>query len=56
MYHSVVCRFTASMPGQPDAGRRPFRARRSTWGLTGTPLLSSEFWTKFGKEYFCFNS
>ena len=28
--------------GQPDVGRRPLRVRRSTWGLTGTPLLSSE--------------
>lgn len=28
--------------GQPDLSRRPLRARRSTWGLTGTPLLSSE--------------
>ena len=28
--------------GQPDPSRPPFRARKSTWGLTGTPLLSSE--------------
>lgn len=28
--------------GVPDPARRPLRARRSTWGLTGTPLLSSE--------------
>ena len=28
--------------GQADVSKRPFRIRRSTWGLTGTPLLSSE--------------
>ncbi|KAL1514920.1 hypothetical protein AB1Y20_004000 [Prymnesium parvum] len=28
--------------GQADLTRRPLRARKSTWGLTGTPLLSSE--------------
>ena len=28
--------------GQPDMSKRPIRVRRSTWGLTGTPLLSSE--------------
>ena len=28
--------------GEPDPSKRPMRARRSTWGLTGTPLLSSE--------------
>ena len=28
--------------GQPNAAKRPLRVRRSTWGLTGTPLLSSE--------------
>ena len=28
--------------GQPDPQKRPIRVRRSTWGLTGTPLLSSE--------------
>ena len=27
--------------GVPDPRRRPLRARRSTWGLTGTPLLSN---------------
>ena len=27
--------------GLPDPARRPLRARRSTWGLTGTPPLSS---------------
>ena len=27
--------------GVPDPARRPLRARRSTWGLTGTPPLSS---------------
>ena len=28
--------------GQADVSQRPLRARRSVWGLTGTPLLSSE--------------
>jgi hypothetical protein len=28
--------------GQPDLSKRPLRVRKSTWGLTGTPLLSSE--------------
>jgi hypothetical protein len=28
--------------GEPDLLKRPLRARVATWGLTGTPMLSSE--------------
>jgi hypothetical protein len=44
--------------GEPDLHKRPLRARVATWGLTGTPMLSSETRTTelaalVGGSYIC---